>query len=148
MTRLHDVDCVPAFVQATVRRWRAGSGVRLAPGEHDELVSEAVVALYELAARYDHHRPGYEGPGSFAGFAAQLLPRRLTTIWHRMHPEHHRATLPDGTREWHYGHPPLSLDALAENSPALLGSARRIVAPPTPRRPPPGQLVLDLASAT
>lgn len=146
MTGLHDIESVQGFVRAAVQSWRAGSDVRLAPGEYIELVSEGVVALYELASRYEHHRPGYERPGSFAGLAAQLLPRRLTNAWHRMHPEHHRATRPDGTREWRYGTPALSLDALAEDWPQALALAQRIVAPPMLRRPPAGQLVLDLAA--
>jgi hypothetical protein len=147
VTSLHDIESVQGFVRATVHSWRTGSDVRLAPGEYAELVCEGIVALYELAARYEHHRPGYEHPGSFAGFAAQLLPRRLTNAWHRMHPEHHRATRPDGTREWRYAPPTLSLDDLAERRPWALASARPIVAPPTLRRPPAGQLVLDLAAA-
>jgi hypothetical protein len=141
VTGLFDIASVPAFVHATVQRWGAISDVRLAPGERDELVSEAVVALYELAARYEHHRPGYPQPGSFARYAARFLPGKLTTAWHRLHPEHVYVNR-GGRREWRYLSPALSLDALAERSPALLASARPIVAPSQLRRPPAGQLTL------
>jgi hypothetical protein len=146
MTSLHDIENVQAFVGATVRRWRAASSISLPPGEHSELVAEGVVAVYELARRYEHHRPGYGQPGSFAGLVAQLLPRRLTNAWHRMHPEHQRITQ-DGRRVWRYLPPTLSLDALADERPHMLASARPISAPATLRRPPAGQLVLDLAAA-
>jgi hypothetical protein len=134
VTQLHDVGNVPAFVQAAVQRWRTGSAVRLEHGEHGELVAEGIVALYELARSYEHHRHGYEQPGSFAGFAARFLPGRLTTAWHRLHPEHVYGTGPDGRRAWRYLSPALSLEALAEHRPDTLALARPITAGRMPAR--------------
>jgi len=129
---LHDVDDVRAFVAATVTRWRARSSIALAPGEHEELVAEGIVALYVLAKGYERHRPGYERAGSFAGYAARFLPRRLTTAWHRL--RGHTYGTRDGKRAWVFHEPPMSLEQLRDR-PRVLATARPVVAPSRmPRR--------------
>lgn len=62
---------------------------KLPPDLWDELTEEGVVILYEMAAVYEHHRPGYSAPGSFAGYASKYLPMRLGDALPRLrHSEH------------------------------------------------------------
>ncbi len=103
---LHDIRDVNMFVRGSLDK----APVRLEPEEFEELVAEGLVILYELAARYEPHREGYEREGSFAGYAAIYLPKRLTDAWHRSHPEHRYITLPDGKRAWRYLKQTVSLD--------------------------------------
>jgi hypothetical protein len=105
---LHDIADVEGFVGATLER----SGLRphLQPAEHEDLVAEGVCVLYELADRYEPHLPGYATAGRFSGFAARLLPNRLTDAWHAWNESHSRITAADGGRRWTYEAPALSLD--------------------------------------
>ena len=105
---LHDVADVHAFVAAQVANT---PGVPMLHGdEADELIQEGIVILYELAARFQPHMPGYARPGRFSGYAAWALPKRLQSAWRRMHPEHLTRKAPDGTRSLEYGLKPLSVD--------------------------------------
>lgn len=112
--QLHDIDDVEGFVCGTIER----SEVRLTTSEHEELVSEGVIILYDLARRFEPRRHGYAEEGRFSGFAAQFLPRRLGDVWHASNPNHRRLTRPDGSRVWHYDAPPVSLDA--EDAPEVI----------------------------
>lgn len=77
MTSLHDVDDVYVFARKMVGVVRHHIAEHaLTPDQWDEMQDEMVTILYELAARYDHHRPGYKQPGSFAGYAAKYAPKR------------------------------------------------------------------------
>ena len=103
---LHDIRDVNMFVRNALDK----APVRLEAEEFEELVAEGLVILYELAGKYEPHRPGYARAGSFAGYAAIYLPKRMTDAWHRSHPEHRYITLPDGKRAWQYLKQTVSLD--------------------------------------
>lgn len=120
--QLHDIEDAEGFVAATLKR----SGIKLdGPDEHEELMAEGLCILHELAGKYEPHRAGYEQGGSFSGYAAQFLPRRLGDAWHRSHPEHHRIAGEDGKRKWHYEDATLSLDSLlAETPPTADGAGK------------------------
>jgi hypothetical protein len=109
---LHDIADIENFVAGVITK----AVPNLEHQEFQELKAEGIALLYRLADRYDPHRPGYERPGSFAGYASMFLPRKLGDAWHRMHPEHQYVTevLDDGTlkRRWRYHRPPESLDHL------------------------------------
>jgi hypothetical protein len=119
--RLHDIEDAEGFVAATVQR----AGLELGAAEHEELIAEGICILYELADRYEPHRDGYAHAGTFSGFAAQFLPRRLGDAWHRNNPHHHRIAGEDGKRRWHYEDPPLSLDHLRSSTPIRGGGGGR-----------------------
>lgn len=70
--QLHDVLDVEAFVKATLRNM----SLRLTRDEREELVGEGLLIMVELARGY---RPDI---GTFGGYAAGMLPRRLTDSWH------------------------------------------------------------------
>jgi hypothetical protein len=106
--RLHDVRDVEGFVAATIHR----AGLDLSHNELEDLVAEGICILYELADSYDEQRAGYASAGRFSGFAAQMLPRKLTTAWHHGHREHRYTTTSEGKRSWAYLPAPLSLDTL------------------------------------
>jgi hypothetical protein len=104
-TSLRDVRDVEAFVAKHLVK----SGVRFSPDEHDEMLAEGIALLYELEAGFEEHRDGYEQAGSFAGYAASLLPRRMRDVYRRLHPEHLERRNPDGSREIEYAPPAVSL---------------------------------------
>jgi len=103
---LHDIRDVNMFVRNALDK----APVTLDPQEFEELAAEGLVILYWLARKYEPHREGYEKAGSFAGYAAIYLPKRMTDAWHRSHPEHRYITLPDGKRAWQYLKSTVSLD--------------------------------------
>lgn len=104
---IHDIADAEGFVAATIER----SGVKPSPAEYEELLAEGLAILYDLAAKFEPHREGYESPGRFSGFAAQFLPRKLGDAWHRLHPEHRYVTDPEtGKRRWIFYPSPDSLD--------------------------------------
>lgn len=105
-TSLLDIDDVEGFVA----RCLVNSRVRCTRDEHDELLAEGITILYELANRYEPHRPGYSTPGRFSGYAASLLPRRMQDAYYRLHPEHQRRNI-NGKRVREHGEPPISLHA-------------------------------------
>lgn len=105
---IHDVADAYGFVAAQVMR-APGVPVIRDTDEAEELIAEGVTILFELADRFEPHRPGYDQPGRFSGYAAWALPKRLQTAWRRMHPEHRTRKLPDGRRTIEYGERPLSL---------------------------------------
>lgn len=109
---LRDVHDVYGFAAATLRR----TGLAVAPDERDDLVAEGVVLLYDLERSFEPHREGYAQAGSFAGFAARYLPKRMRDVWHQRHEEHSYATEDDGTRRWRYGEAAVSLDHLREDN--------------------------------
>lgn len=119
---LYDVDDVPAFIVATIRR----AGIHpAADDEIDELMLEGLAIMCELADRFEPHRPGYAKPGRFSGYAAQMLPRRLGDAWHRAHPEHRYVTdATTGRRRWVYDQAPTSLDAITDTAPNARHTAK------------------------
>lgn len=88
---------VHAFSAATVRR----SGIDFRRDEREEMVSEGVVELYQLASEFD-------GRGTFDGWCSQQLPRRLGDAWRRLG-EHRRIT-EEGVRHWDIPPPMASID--------------------------------------
>lgn len=111
---LHDIASAEGFVRGTIAKAERG-GMALEHDEREELVSEGLTILYELAGTFDAHRPGYETSGRFSGYAAMFLPRRLGDAWHRSHPEHRYVTdHSTGRRVWHYDPPAVSLDAITD----------------------------------
>lgn len=105
---LHDIANVEAFVRSRLD----ASRVRFVEEEREELVLEGLAILYDLAESYQHHLPGYAKPGRFSGYAARYLSRRLGEAWHRLHPEHVYTTNEDGSREYTYLQPAVSLDGI------------------------------------
>ncbi len=103
--RLHDVNDAQAFVAANIHK----SGVIISTSEREDLLAEGLTILFELASRYEPHRPGYEKAGSFAGYAAKYLPGRMRDAYHALHPEHIARRDPDGRRVYDYGERPMSL---------------------------------------
>lgn len=95
---LYDIRDVEMFVRNTLDK----APLHFDTAEFEELVAEGMGILYDLAHSYEPHRAGYEQGGSFAGYAAFYLPKRLTDAWHRLHPNHVYVSLPDGTRRWEY----------------------------------------------
>jgi hypothetical protein len=105
---LHDVVNIEGFVRGRLD----DSSIRFEAGERDELVLEGIAIMYDLAGSYQHHLPGYEKPGRFSGYAARYLSRRLGEAWHRLHPEHIYTSREDGSREYSYLKPAISLDGI------------------------------------
>lgn len=104
---LMDIADVEGFVAATLKR----SGIRFTPDEHEDLMAEGLAILYQLAQQWQPRMPGHQQDGRFSGYAAMMLPKRLTDAWHKMHREHTRLRSP-GKRQWVYGEPAVSLDAV------------------------------------
>lgn len=110
---LHDIEDVERFVANSLHR----SGLPFKPQEREELISEGICILYELAKKYEPKRTGYAQAGRFSGYAAQFLPRRLGDAWHKRHPEHRRIAGEDGKRRWVYTEPALSFDEINSQGP-------------------------------
>jgi hypothetical protein len=108
-TRLRDVANVEGFAAAALDRVIRKHALAIDAEERAELLAEGIAILYELANRYEARRPGYAREGSFAGYAAVMLPKRLADAWHAMHPEHRRISTEQG-RRWSYGQPPVALE--------------------------------------
>ena len=110
---LHDIEDVERFVANSLHR----SGLPFKVQEQEELISEGICILYELAERFEPRRKGYAQAGRFSGYAAQFLPRRLGDAWHKRHPEHRRIAGDDGKRRWVYTEPALSFDEIVSRGP-------------------------------
>ena len=78
------------------------------------MVAEGIVILYDLASKFIAHKPGYEKPGSFAGYASRYLPKKMFAAWHKLHPEHVLRAQADGTKRYEYGTAPISFDTYVE----------------------------------
>lgn len=111
---LLDIGNCEAFVQRTIDR----SAITYGPSEREELLSEGLTQLYELAGKYNPGVGGRDATNSrFSGYAAMFLPRRLGDAWHKMHPEHRYITNPTtGKRGWYYDRPAISLDGITDTS--------------------------------
>lgn len=107
--QVHDIDNAEAFVTATIHR----SGLILTPTERDDLHADGLAIIKELALAFD-------GRGSFAGYAARYLPRRMQDAHRARHPEHRRRTV-DGRRVREWGPAPVSLHA--PDAPTIATSA-------------------------
>ncbi len=100
----------------------------LSADELSELHGEGMTILYRLARDFRKRMEGYDADGTFGGFAAMFLPRKLGDAWHRMHPEHRHVTFADGSRKWVYGDRAVSLEAMVSDEPDrcdLLADGRR-----------------------
>lgn len=121
---LHDIDDVEMFIQAQLNTWRTRAGVYLTVDEREELTCEALCILYELAARFEPHRTGYQRAGRFSGFAAAYLPKKLGDAWHRRDESHRYVTDPStGKRRWRYFQQAASLDGILERADTRTGGA-------------------------
>lgn len=122
---LHDIDDVEMFIQAQLNTWRTKARITYLPLEDREwLTCEALCILYELADRFEPHRPGYEQAGRFSGFAAAYLPKKLGDAWHRWHEGHRYVTDPDsGRRRWEFFKPSVSLNGIVDEIDSRTGGA-------------------------
>jgi hypothetical protein len=102
-----DIRDAEGFVAATIKR----SGLRLESAEREELLAEGLCILLELGEHYEPLRNGYATGGSFSGYAAQFLPRRLGDAWHKSNSGHRRVMVAEGRRAWMYEPAPVSMDA-------------------------------------
>jgi hypothetical protein len=115
---LHDIADVEAFVRNTLHtRLRA-----IPRDDHDEMMSEGLVIIFDLGRRYDPSKDTGSRKldhvcrtarccvPSFAGWATYLLHRKMLDAWHRLHPEHVLRTQPDGSRKYEYLQRPASID--------------------------------------
>lgn len=103
---LHDIEDVEGFVNATLN----ASGIDFQAWEREDLVAEGLVILFELASKFEPHRPGYQQAGRFSGYAAAFLPKKLGDAWHRGRPEHRYVTGEDGKRRWQFFNAHASLE--------------------------------------
>lgn len=117
---MYDIDDAEAFVRATIRR----SKIIVGRDEFEELLAEGLCILCEMAERYQPRMEGYEKDGTFAGYAARFLPKKLGEAWHKLHPEHVLRTCPDGSRRYEYLEPAGSLNQAIERDPSVLNSVR------------------------
>jgi hypothetical protein len=118
---LHDVNDAEGFVRATISK----SAVRLTDDEREELVAEGLLILTALAKRYEPGRNGLDpSTSSFAGYAAQFLPGKLSDANHRLQENHRLVTEGDG-RRWQYDERPASIEELAE-APGGIDSVRAL----------------------
>lgn len=108
---LHDIEDIDAFVGATLER----SAIEFSESDREELHAEGLAILFELAAKFEPHRSGYDTPGRFSGYAAQMLPRRLGDAWHKRL-GHVKVRDAEGKRRWTATQQPVSLDGLIANS--------------------------------
>ena len=108
---VYDIEDAEAFVRSIVHRKvkiRA-----MDPSEREELHAEGMLQLLRLAERFIPRKPGYDKDGSFAGYASIYLPKKITSAWHRMHPEHVQYVI-DGKKQYVYGEAPASLNERME----------------------------------
>lgn len=84
--------------------------------ERDEITSEGIAILFDLAKKYKPKMEGYEKEGTFSGYAGMYLPMKILTAWYKMHPEHVQRPVvqEDGTvkRLYVHGDKPFSLDSI------------------------------------
>lgn len=73
--------------------------------ERQDLLSEGLVILLDLACKYN------PAIGSFSGFCSRFLPGKISSAWHKMHPEHLQVIGEDGKRIYQYGERDASLEA-------------------------------------
>lgn len=122
---LHDVDDVEGFVHGTLNDIGRRANTNIRGEERDELVLEGLTLMYELAARYAPQEDHAQQVSRFSGYAAYLLPKKLTTAWHRLHENHRYTTRPDGKREWLYLKPAISFDGLCDTGGGSAEGSRR-----------------------
>lgn len=106
--QVRNIHNAEAFVQAAMNRaWVIQPANQ---DERDDILSEGLVILLELSARFEEHRPGYEKPGSFSLYASKYLPLRMVDAWAKMRREHRYAKDSEGRRVVEFGEAPLSID--------------------------------------
>lgn len=108
--KLHDIEDAEAFVRACVSRSR----IVLSWEERDELVCEGLVILVALSRSFRPQLEGYARAGSFAGYAAKLLPGKMSDAWHKLNEHHVPRTLPDGKRTYQYLEPHHKMERMEE----------------------------------
>lgn len=95
---LHDIRDAEGFVKATLKQ----SGIRFTREQHEHMVAEGLAELVKLADRFEPHRPGYEQPGRFSGYAAKYLRLRLDRSWHKYMGAKSQTDPETGKRSWDY----------------------------------------------
>ncbi len=117
---VHDIQDVEAFVRSIIS---SKVKLRLEGDERDELLAEGIAILLDLAAKYRPRMTGYDKDGSFAGYCAIYLPKKIFSAWHKWHPEHLLETQTDDegkkTKRYRYGTAPASLNEHLERNPSL-----------------------------
>lgn len=118
----HNIEDAEAVVRSIIRKGR-----KILTGDQmDELVSEGMRIMCKLATDYEPGKNGLDPTtSSFSGYVWKLLPGKLSDAANRLHGGH-LATLPDGSRRWHYDEPPASLERIAETRPGGLDTIRSI----------------------
>ena len=117
--QLHDIADVEGYVRAAIAKTSIEFPCR---DDREELVSEGLISLCDLARRYTPRLEGYAQDGSFAGWASKILPLRLISAWHTMNPEHVLRTTPGGQRQWEYLDVPDSWEAKNDANEAAFDS--------------------------
>lgn len=107
---LYDIDDVEAFIIMCINR----SGIKPHPREWEDLIAEGVCILWSMSLKYEPHRPGYDKPGRFSGYAIKYMPRKMKEAYHRSHEHHLHVTQDDGTRKWEFKEQALSLNKLMD----------------------------------
>lgn len=113
--RVHDIHDIDAFVRVMIFKTK----LKLTNvDEREDLISEGIAILLDLAKKYKPQMIGYDRPGSFAGYCSIYLPKKIATAWHRWHPEYILETrkLPDGrvVKRYVYGDTAASWDEQVE----------------------------------
>lgn len=102
---LYDIQDAEGFVAASIQRSRI---ILHNAQEREDLIAEGLAILCELADRYQPRRDGYARAGSFAGYAAAYLPKRMQDAYRAARP-HTATTTQDGRRTIEYLAAPVSL---------------------------------------
>lgn len=94
--------------------------------ERDEIVSEGIAILFDLARKYKPRMDGYEKDGTFSGYLGQFLHLKILTAWYKLHPEHVQVAVEqeDGTKKrvFTHGEAPWSLDSIRDSRKGRLDS--------------------------
>lgn len=112
---VHDIDDIEGFVKAIIVKTK----LKIYDShEREELVAEGMAILLHLASIFKPHMEGYENPGSFAGYCSRFLPKKITTAYFKMHPEHLLETTTDEhgkqVKRYVFGDAPASWDEQVE----------------------------------
>lgn len=78
---IHDIRDAEGFAISCIIRAGLEPAVLRARGDFDDVLSMALVALWDLNRCYRDRLPGYEHDGCFSGYAARYLPARVRTAY-------------------------------------------------------------------
>lgn len=111
--QVYDILNAESFVRSSI----AKAKLRVSDfHELQDVVSEGMAIMLDLASKFNPHMPGYDKPGSFAGYCSKYLPNKIRAAWHNMHPEHLLVRSPDGKKRYEYGDSPKSLSELIDHA--------------------------------